>query len=84
MVDRVDDRLGLVGVGVAFCLGKSAGVRIGDCEGVEVDHEVGKDREGAFLSAEGSGLVLEAGESFLEGELGGLELVGDDESGGVV
>ncbi len=74
----------MIGVGVAFFLGDGAGVGIGDGEGVEFDHEIGEDGEGAFLSAEGRGFVLEAGESFLERELGGLEFVGRDESGGVV
>lgn len=84
LIDRGDDGLGLVGVVVAFLLGEGAGVGAIDGQGVEVDHEIGEDGEGAFLGAEGCGFVLEAGEAALEGALGGLESVRGDESGGVV
>ena len=84
MVDPGEDRFRLIGVGVALGLGGACGVGCGDGEGVELDEEIIDDRERAFLSAQRGGFFLEAGESAVNGEFGGVEFVGRDESGGVV
>ena len=84
MVDPGEDGLGLVDARVALRLGGACGICGGDGEGVELDEEIVDDRERAFLRAQRGGFFLEAGESAVDGEFGGVEFVGRDESGGVV
>ena len=80
VVDRGDDRLRFVDLEVLFLLGQRAGVGGFYGQRVEIDDEIGEDGEGAFLRAEERGLALEAGESAIDLEFGGVEFVGRDET----